>query len=63
MKLTKTDSRGRVWTYCDGEGSWRCGEHVIGCGGSNGSKWSVWSGPNQGYYEHKTLRAAMESCQ
>jgi hypothetical protein len=61
--MTKKDSKGRVWSYSDAEGSWGCGEHIIGCGGKNGSKWMVWDGPSKGYYEYKTLREAMEACE
>lgn len=63
MPLTRKDSKGRVWSYCDSEGAWTHGSHVIGCGGKNGSKWQVWSGPNAGYYEHKNLSEAMATCE
>jgi hypothetical protein len=63
MTRSKTDSRGRVWNYCDGEGSWSNGKHTIGCGRNNGSKWQIWDGPSRGYYEYKTLKEAMEACE
>jgi hypothetical protein len=63
MTRTKKDNKGRVWSYCDGEGSWSHGEHIIGCGRDNGSKWQVWGGPNTGHYEYKTLKEAMEACE
>ena len=59
---TKKDTEGRVWNYCDSEGTWSHGEHLIGCGNNNGSKWSIWAGPNQGWQEFKTLKDAMASC-
>lgn len=59
---TKTDERGRVWTYGDAEGSWSHDRHVIGCGANNGSKWQIWGGPSSGYYEYKTLTEAMQAC-
>ena len=62
MKRTKKDSKGRVWSYCDGEGSWSHGAHVIGCAGKNGSKWEIWGGPSKDYYAYSTLRDAMEAC-
>lgn len=58
--LTKTDKLGRQWTYCDCEGTWTHGEHVIGCAGSNGRKWNVWSVPRS--CDYRTLREAMLSC-
>lgn len=63
MKLAKKDNKGRIWEYCDGEGSWSHGEHVIGCGRDNGNKWQIWSGSNAGHYEYKTLKQAMEACE
>ena len=62
MNKTKKDSQGRVWSYCDGEGSWSNGDHVIGCGANNGNKWQIWSGPSKGHYEYKTLTEAMQAC-
>jgi hypothetical protein len=61
MKLRK-DKLGRVWTYNDSLGSWEHGEHVIGCGRRNGSKWQIWDGPFRGFYEFNTLAAAMNYC-
>ena len=63
MTKTRKDSLGRVWNYCDGEGSWQHGKHVIGCGGKNGSKWAIWGGPCAGHCEFNTLREAMGVCQ
>ena len=60
--MTKTDGQGRVWDYSEGEGSWSCGKHTIGCGESNGSKWQIWDGPDRGHYEYKTLKEAMSAC-
>ena len=62
VNRTRKDSHGRVWAYCDGEGSWSHGRHIIGCGGRNGSKWQVWNGPSSGRYEYKTLGEAMDAC-
>lgn len=60
---TMTDKAGRTWTYSDGEGSWGNGQHIIGCGRNNESKWQIWNGPKAGYYEYKTLREAMAACE
>jgi len=54
--------QGRTWEDSDGEGSWGHGEHCIGCGAANGSKWQIWDGPQASRYEYKTLREAMEAC-
>ena len=66
MKLTRKDSEGRIWNYCDSEGTWTLktenARHVIGCGGNNGSKWAIWSGPMSGDWEYKTLKQAMAAC-
>jgi hypothetical protein len=59
---TKTDSKGRTWSYSDADGSWTSGDNTIGCGRRNGSKWQVWDGPAKGHYEYPTLKAAMEAC-
>ena len=61
--MKRTDSQKRVWTYDDGEGVWSHGPNLIGCGANNGSKFQIWSGPNQDYYEFKTLKEAMAACQ
>jgi hypothetical protein len=61
--LTRTDERGRVWRFNDAEGTWDHGKHLIGCGGRNGSKWSIWAGPDRGHREFKTLTEAIQSCQ
>jgi hypothetical protein len=59
---TKKDSTGRVWTRCDGDGSWINGDHIVGCAVANGSRWSVWDGPHRSTYEYKTLSEAMSVC-
>ncbi|MGI9459764.1 MAG: hypothetical protein ACR2NF_07185 [Pirellulales bacterium] len=59
-KRTMKDKTGRVWTYEDAEGTWEHGSHVIGCSGSNGRKWQVWSVQRGPVYD--TLREAMLSC-
>jgi hypothetical protein len=59
---TKTDGKGRTWSYSDADGSWTSGDNTIGCGRRNGSKWQVWDGPAKGHYEYQTLKAAMEAC-
>ena len=64
---TKKDQTNRVWVYCDCEGTWSHGEGMtrleIGCGGKNGSKWSIWRDCNGEYdsYEYKTLKEAMRN--
>jgi len=63
MNKTRKDSLDRVWTYCDSEGVWTMGGHVIGCGGRNGRKFMIWSGPCANRYEFATLRDAMKYCQ
>lgn len=62
MARTRKDSTGRTWEHNDAEGCWTSGPHTIGCGGKNGRKWMIWSGPQQGYHEFKTLREAMDYC-
>ena len=59
---TRKDIAGRVWSYCQAEGAWICGVHVIGCGRYNVSKWQVWQGPSKDCYEYPTLKQAMDSC-
>ena len=61
-KRTKTDSKNRVWSYCDGEGTWSHGDHIIGCGAKNGSKWRIWDGPQRSRYEYSTLSDAIDAC-
>jgi hypothetical protein len=63
IPMKRIDSKGRVWVRHEAEGCWTNGEHVIGCAGRSGSKWQVWGGPNSGWYEFDTLKAAMESCE
>lgn len=60
--MKRKDKRGRVWEYNDAEGSWHHGEHTIGCGANNGSKFMIWDGPDRGHYEYKTLGEAMAAC-
>jgi hypothetical protein len=62
MSRTRKDSQGRIWTYNDSLGSWEHGDHVVGCGRDNGSKWQIWYGPSKGNYEFKTLAMAMSYC-
>jgi len=58
--MTRKDKWGRVWEYCDSEGTWSHGGHVIGCAGSNGRKWNVWTKHHSCDYD--TLREAILSC-
>jgi len=60
--MKRTDSKGRVWEYCEWDGSWSHGRHTVGCGRNNERKWMVWDGPSKGYHEFATLKMAMESC-
>jgi hypothetical protein len=62
VNRTKKDAAGRVWEYCDGDGSWSHGPHVIGCGGKNKNKWMIWGGPDSRCHEFETLTLAMNRC-
>ena len=60
--MKRKDRIGRTWNNNDAEGTWEHGEHVIGCGGKNGSKFSIWAGPDKGHWEYKRLSEAMDAC-
>lgn len=62
VSRTKKDTAGRVWKYCDSDGSWSHGPHTIGCGAKNKSKWMIWDGPSASRYEFGALTRAMEYC-
>ncbi len=59
---TKKDAAGRVWEYCDSDGSWSHGPYIIGCAARNKSKWMIWDVPSMSRYEFDTLTRAMEYC-
>ncbi len=59
--LTRKDDRGRVWVYCDCEGTWSHADHLIGCAAKNGRRFMFWSSDDKYPEEFKTLREAMIS--